>query len=68
MNKQLLTGLILAACLVGLIIYDAVAIGLWGANSTISSVVHAVTVRLPFTLFLAGFVCGHLFWNLAEDD
>ena len=60
MNTKKLTTIIILITLTGLIIYDIVIAVSGGV--TISEVVWSVLDK-PFIPFLAGFLCGHLFWQ-----
>lgn len=55
---------------VGVLILIGLALALEGwalwnkkPHDTISEVTWTVVARWPFVAFLAGFLCGHLFWN-----
>lgn len=46
--------------------YDAWVFSRGGTESTISYVIYEWSYDYPFGAFLAGFVCGHLFWQMKK--
>ena len=50
-----------------------VGLDIWLASdqrkgNTISEITWSLLKRVPFVGFLAGFVCGHLFWQRGPDE
>lgn len=45
-----------------LLLYDLIALSAWGWDETISVAVLTLSKKYPIVAFLAGLVCGHLFW------
>jgi len=37
-----------------------------GTESTISALLIDWSYKYPFTVFLMGFVCGHLYWRMSK--
>lgn len=44
------------------VIYDFVAYAIGGYNATISKVMKDAYAYYPTIAFIAGFICGHIFW------
>jgi hypothetical protein len=59
-GKAITTGILLVT-LAFLLLYDAIAVNLFGYPGTISIVVYEASKNWPIIPFLAGIVCGH-FW------
>lgn len=45
-----------------LVLYDVLALGIWGKTATISVVTYSWARRYPVIAFALGFVMGHIFW------
>ena len=58
---------VLVFSLLGLLIYDVVAIVKGGTESSISSVIIRFSYDMPFFTFMAGVLCGHLFWRMRSN-
>lgn len=56
------TSALIIATIIVWIVYDIYAYAKGGYDNTESAHIKVVTLAHPFLLFLAGFVCGHLFW------
>lgn len=67
MKWRMVTGIVIAAVTVGLIVYDIFARFLGGAPATISEVLLAAAMHQPAVSFGAGFLCGHLFFLNGTD-
>lgn len=64
LNWRALTEAFIMAGIIGYILYDVVAFTEGGVSATISDVVNQQAYTKPWMVFLAGFLCGHLFWRL----
>ena len=64
MNSKTITTAILLVTLAILLLYDAVAVYWFGYPGTISIVVYEASKNWPIIPFLAGIVCGHLFFPI----
>lgn len=62
MTPRTLTVGVVLVTIAGLVGYDVFAFVRAGTDATISSVVWEAASSPPLT-FVAGFLCGHLFWN-----
>lgn len=65
------TKIILAVIIIGLVLYDILAISLGGVEATISYITLIYSKECPVIPFAVGFVSGHLFWpqkNIKEDN
>lgn len=51
----------------GIIILVDLFLWIWGEDSTISSVIVDYTYKWPVISFIAGVVCGHLFWPMTKS-
>lgn len=56
------TPIVLAFSLGALLLYDLYAVSALGWDETISVAVLTLSKKYPVVAFLAGLVCGHLFW------
>jgi len=69
---KIVTYLIIPALLVGLVLFDVVALVIGGTEATISSVVIDASYKQPFLPFGVGFfvgiVSGHLFWRFGGKN
>jgi hypothetical protein len=61
MNYKLITEWIVFAGVAVWLIYDVVIFAMGRPDSTISSVIWAVSLKHPFLPFMVGFAMGHLF-------
>jgi uncharacterized membrane protein len=52
----------LVAIIVAVLVLEGFSLINKRERDTISEVTWRVTLRKPFIAFLAGFLCGHLFW------
>ena len=59
---------VLAVLLLALLVYDVVAIHIGGTEASISSVIITFAYKMPVFTFLAGVVCGHLFWRMRTNN
>lgn len=59
-----LTGLVITTAIIGLGIYDLVALLVNGVGSTISQYLWSAGFKAPVMVFGFGFVSGHLFGNM----
>lgn len=57
-----LTQCLLLLLVVGVVLYDVVAIWRGGWDASVSAVVFTLSCKYPIVPFLAGLLCGHLFW------
>ena len=57
------TGKIVVAIVIGLFLVEMATIVDSAPGNTISEVVWHVIAGRPFVPFLAGFLCGHFFWQ-----
>lgn len=64
MNGKTITTSVLLVALAILLLYDAIAVNLFGYSGTISIVVYEASKNWPIIPFLAGIVCGHLFFPI----
>ena len=67
------TPVILAFFVGALLVYDLYALMYLGWDETISVATLQLSKKFPIVSFLAGLVCGHLFWpqeprNEAQED
>ena len=58
------TGYFVMLLIVATVVYDVVAYQSGGTEATISWQVAAYVYKQPVVAFAAGFVCGHLFWQM----
>lgn len=65
--KKRTVEIIMAALTLGLVVLDIGLASDRRRGNTISEVVWSLLGRVPFVGFVAGFVCGHLFWQRAPD-
>jgi len=66
MKYRPITILLLLVIVAVLIVYDIYVAVFGEPGSTISSVVYMTSSRHPWVAFLAGFLCGHLFWRMKD--
>jgi hypothetical protein len=57
------TPIVLALSIGALFLYDLYALSALGWDETISVSVLQLSKKYPIVPFLAGLVCGHLFWS-----
>ncbi len=57
-----LTSALIIGTIVVWILYDVYAYAKGGYDNTESAHIKVAVIAHPFLLFVAGFVCGHLFW------
>lgn len=62
-----ITSLVIVFTIAALVIYDVFAIVKGGTEASISSVIISFSYKMPMASFLAGFVCGHLFWRMRTN-
>jgi len=62
------TPIVLALSIGALLLYDMIALILWGAGETVSVVMLEFSKSYPIIPFLAGVACGHLFWPQVPDE
>jgi hypothetical protein len=62
------TTIVILATLIILVGYDVYAIAVGGTEASISSMVIMFSYKMPMATFLAGFVCGHLFWRMRSNE
>jgi hypothetical protein len=63
-----LTQKILGVLILALLVYDVIAIQKGGTEASISSVLISFSYKMPIFTFLAGIVCGHLFWRMRTNN
>jgi hypothetical protein len=64
MNKwKGITSLLIILTIVGLGIYDAVAIHFGGTSASISQTLNIWSFKYPAMTFAMGFLMGHLYWR-----
>ena len=51
-----------------LVTYDVFAIISEGAQASISAVIIEWSYKMPFFTFMAGVLCGHLFWRMKPNE
>jgi len=65
---KLLTFMIIPALIVGILIYDGIAVSSAGNEASISSLLITSAYQMPFMVFCIGFfmgvLAGHLFWRM----
>jgi dolichol kinase len=66
MNWKVITKWVVGASIVGLIIYDVIAIVQGGKISSISWFIIEHSYDNPIAPFCAGVLCGHLFWRMKD--
>lgn len=69
---KIVTFAVIPALIVGILIYDVVAIvNGGGSEASISSLIISFSYKFPFFTFLTGFgngvLVGHLFWRLKSN-
>ena len=62
------TKYVTAGVIVALLIYDVVAIQLGGTESSVSQIIIEWSYSVPAFTFGIGFIMGHLFWRLRDND
>ena len=62
-NPSTVTRMSLLLALMCLLGYDLFAVYRFGFEGTISTVVYSMSKEYPVVSFMAGLVCGHLFWG-----
>ena len=67
MNIKKLTVLFIGLVIVVAILYDVYAIYVGGTEASISSAIIVWSYNMPLIPFLAGVLCGHLFWRMREN-
>lgn len=63
-----ITMIVLALSISFLIGYDIYAILIDGSKSSISAVIIEFSYKMPFFTFMAGVLCGHLFWRMKPNE
>lgn len=63
MTGRTLTRIVVIAAVAGLLIYDGIILMLYGFEATISEFIVTLSFSEPIVPFLAGVLCGHLFWS-----
>lgn len=61
------TQIVICIALVGLIIYDVIAIVQGGTEASISSIIITYAYKMPMMPFMVGFLMGHLFWRMRTN-
>lgn len=64
MNWKKITTVSISILLVVVLVYDAFVISVGGTEASISSIIIEFSYKMPIFTFLAGVVCGHLFWRM----
>lgn len=67
MNAKKITIYIILSTILLLLIWDVIAIKVGGTEASISSIIITFAYKMPMFTFLAGFVCGHLFWRMRTN-
>jgi len=60
---QTITKIVIIAVFLGVIIFDIVMYTNKVPGDTISEVIWMTIKTAPWIAFMAGFICGHLFWQ-----
>lgn len=60
--------MIIPALIVGILVYDGIAVAVEGNEASISSLIITSAYQMPFMVFCIGFflgvLSGHLFWRM----
>lgn len=62
----MITRLVIAFIFLAVIAYDVFAFVQWGQAGTVSWQMFELSHEFPVITFLAGFICGHLFWRMKD--
>lgn len=65
-NWEKITGLFILIMVVVIAIYDGIAIFQGGREGSISHWLIIKSYDFPIIPFIAGFICGHLFWRMRD--
>jgi hypothetical protein len=68
MNWKKATRIIVWASVFGILGYDALAVQYGGVDSSISALIKSVSHDWPVVPFMAGFLCGHLWFGMGKRD
>lgn len=67
-QRTMLVTLMIPALILGILVYDAIAIHYGGTEASISSLIITSAYQMPFMVFCIGFfsgvLFGHLFWRM----
>lgn len=71
-NKtKLVTFFVIPALIVGILIYDVIAINVGGTEASISSLLITSAYKMPFMVYMIGMfngiLVGHLFWRMKTN-
>jgi hypothetical protein len=67
MSVKSFTGIFISGLLLATLAYDVYAFLAGGTEATISWTIFEYSYKYPAGVFLIGFVCGHLFWQMKPD-
>jgi hypothetical protein len=66
-SEKTMTLLVVAFCVVVIFVYDLMVVLLYqDVNATVSNTIYQASKRAPIIAFLAGVLCGHLFWPITK--
>jgi hypothetical protein len=66
-SEKTMTLLVVAFCLVVIVVYDVMVVLFYqDVNATVSNTIYQASKRAPIIAFLAGVLCGHLFWPITK--
>lgn len=63
-----LTLIFILALIVSVAVFDVVIIFKKGKQESISAHIIRASKKYPSIPFLLGFLCGHLFWSMSDQD
>ena len=66
MNWKKWTAIFTLTTIVSIIVYDSIAIGFGGPESSISHMLIGWSYKYPIFTFMMGVVMGHLFWRTID--
>ncbi|MEM3007283.1 MAG: hypothetical protein QXU32_09490 [Nitrososphaerales archaeon] len=66
-GEKTMTLLVVAFCVVVILVYDLMVVLFYqDVNATVSNTIYQASKRAPIIAFLAGVLCGHLFWPITK--
>jgi hypothetical protein len=66
-SEKTMTLLVVAFCVSVILVYDLMVVLLYqDVNATVSNTVYQASKRAPIIAFIAGVICGHLFWPITK--
>jgi hypothetical protein len=67
MNMKRATRIVVGSAVAGLLAWEGVAIVSGQQGATISEAIWDADATHPYLPYFAGFLCGHLFWQIARS-